>query len=208
MSTNTSKKDAKKQRILEMALKLFAQKGFKATTTKEIATECGITEGLIFYYFGDKQQLLLQIVKNFGFALRLQGDEEKLAKGSLEEALIQYGMKYLQFLTENRDYIMLIWSPEMIQDDMVSKEVLPLIQGIGTAGRSIFQQGLAGEIPLNETTYAVATTMITSSILIYFLIHFRFGGNIFMLEEEPFIRELVRLTLHGLIGQKAQADCT
>lgn len=55
----TTRRNAKKERILNAALKLFSQQGFHATTTKEIAAESGVAEGLIFYHFGDKRKLLL-----------------------------------------------------------------------------------------------------------------------------------------------------
>jgi len=52
-------KESKKELIFKAALKLFSQKSFHATTTKDIANECGVAEGLIFYHFGDKRKLLL-----------------------------------------------------------------------------------------------------------------------------------------------------
>ena len=112
---------SKKQRILETALKLFSQKGFHATTTKEIASECGVAEGLIFYYFGDKRKLLLEVVTHFTFFMRIQEAEEQWAKLPLEEALAQYGLRYLRFLNEHIDYLRLIWSPDMIRDETVSR---------------------------------------------------------------------------------------
>lgn len=191
-------KDSKKERILEVALKLFSQKGFHATTTKEIANECGVAEGLIFYYFGDKRKLLLHIVTNFSFALRIQESELQLTQHTLEEALVAYGLKYLQFLKDNMDYIILIWSPEMIQDEEVSQEVRQLIESIGAIGGNLLKDGLPAKEPLSESTYEVAITTMTSSILIYFIINARYGRSIHSLDAEAYIHELVRLLLHGL----------
>ncbi len=46
------------------ASKLFASRGFEATTTREIAAEAGCAEGLIHRYFRGKAGLLLAIVES------------------------------------------------------------------------------------------------------------------------------------------------
>ncbi|MBC7766252.1 MAG: TetR/AcrR family transcriptional regulator [Hyphomonadaceae bacterium] len=53
----------KEGRILDAACKIFALKGFSATTTNEIAKEAGIAEGTIFRYFKTKKHLLHGLLK-------------------------------------------------------------------------------------------------------------------------------------------------
>jgi len=48
--------------ILNAALKLFAQQGFSATPTSQIAKEAGVSEGLIFRHFGKKDGLLAAVI--------------------------------------------------------------------------------------------------------------------------------------------------
>src|SRR3954469_12747940 len=47
----------RRTQLLEIALNLFAKKGFNGTTTKEIAIAAGITEAVIFRHFPNKQAL-------------------------------------------------------------------------------------------------------------------------------------------------------
>ena len=49
---------ARRQQILEAAVRLFAQKGVARTTTRQIAQEVGVAEGLIFRYFPTKLDLV------------------------------------------------------------------------------------------------------------------------------------------------------
>lgn len=49
--------DARREQILEMAVNLFSQKGFKGTTTKEIARAAGVSEAIIFRHFENKDAL-------------------------------------------------------------------------------------------------------------------------------------------------------
>ncbi|WP_309088484.1 TetR/AcrR family transcriptional regulator [Domibacillus sp.] len=52
----------KEQRIIEESLKLFAQKGFAATSIQEIATACDISKGAFYLHFKSKEALLLAVL--------------------------------------------------------------------------------------------------------------------------------------------------
>lgn len=53
----------KKEKILGAALELFAREGFKPTSTSKIAKHAGVSEGLIFRHFHNKDGLLEAILK-------------------------------------------------------------------------------------------------------------------------------------------------
>jgi AcrR family transcriptional regulator len=54
--------DATRRRILETARRLFAQKGFGATTVAEIARESNLAIPTVYKNFGNKSQLLLKLI--------------------------------------------------------------------------------------------------------------------------------------------------
>lgn len=62
MSTEKIKVNAR-DRILETAIRLFSERGFNGTTTKEIAEEAGVNEALIFRYFSTKRELYGAIIE-------------------------------------------------------------------------------------------------------------------------------------------------
>ena len=47
----------KRERIINAALKEFAQKGYKNASTNEIVKEANISKGLLFHYFNNKKNL-------------------------------------------------------------------------------------------------------------------------------------------------------
>lgn len=51
-----------REKIVEAARSLFAEKGFDRTTTAEIAREAGISEGTIYRHFKSKRELLMECV--------------------------------------------------------------------------------------------------------------------------------------------------
>lgn len=54
---------SRKERIVTEARKLFAEKGYVDTSTKEIARNAGVSEALIFKHFGNKDRLLSFLIK-------------------------------------------------------------------------------------------------------------------------------------------------
>lgn len=49
----------KQDRIINAAIKEFAQKGYDHASTNEIVKVAGISKGLLFHYFGNKKQMFL-----------------------------------------------------------------------------------------------------------------------------------------------------
>lgn len=52
----------KQERILRAALEEFAEKDYKSASTDDIAARAGISKGLLFYYFKNKESLYLTLV--------------------------------------------------------------------------------------------------------------------------------------------------
>lgn len=61
-SEEDGKFSEKQLKILEAAIEMFAEKGYAATSTSEIAKRAGVTEGTIFRHYKTKKELLLAIV--------------------------------------------------------------------------------------------------------------------------------------------------
>lgn len=56
------KMSEKQKKIVAAAIEMFAEKGFAATSTSEIAKKAGVAEGTIFRHYKTKKDLLLSIV--------------------------------------------------------------------------------------------------------------------------------------------------
>ncbi|WP_165984377.1 TetR/AcrR family transcriptional regulator [Streptomyces sp. YIM 98790] len=57
------------QRLLAIATRLFAERGYERTSVQEIVDAAGVTKGALYHYFGSKDDLLHEI---YGRLLRLQ----------------------------------------------------------------------------------------------------------------------------------------
>ncbi|MGK5090908.1 TetR/AcrR family transcriptional regulator [Deltaproteobacteria bacterium TL4] len=57
------KVDETRVRVLNAAAKLFRHKGYAETTLREIAKECNLKAGSIYYHFGSKDEILEKVLE-------------------------------------------------------------------------------------------------------------------------------------------------
>ena len=56
--------EEKRRQILEAAVRAFARKGYHACRVGEIAEEAGVAYGLVYHYFGSKEEVLETIFRD------------------------------------------------------------------------------------------------------------------------------------------------
>lgn len=52
-----------KEKILQSAIRFFAEKGYQATSIQDIADDCSIAKGSIYKYYGSKEELYISILQ-------------------------------------------------------------------------------------------------------------------------------------------------
>lgn len=58
--------EGRREQILQTAVRLFSQRGFKGTTTKQIARAAGVSEAMVFRHFATKDELYGAILEHKG----------------------------------------------------------------------------------------------------------------------------------------------
>lgn len=157
------------KKIFLAAIDIFAQKGFSAATTMEIAKKAGVAEGLIFKHFKSKKELLfrlaLPIMEGFiaPITLKRLGVVFTQEFTSLEEFLSAVFEERISFISKNRNLIRIILQEALINPDIqaalerVFKEKLaPLIVG---RLKKFQEQGLIAEMPISSAFRLMATNL-------------------------------------------------
>lgn len=70
-SSHEEKRDpeATRRRLLEAAVRVFAQKGYYGATVDDIVAECGSSKGSFYFHFESKEALFLTLVESFAAML-------------------------------------------------------------------------------------------------------------------------------------------
>jgi len=98
MAVSLTKVEDKHNRILQAAIKVFAQNGFHSSKVSEIAKEAGVADGTIYLYFKNKDDILIslfeeemeRIIQNM--KKEIGGEEDPLEKLK-KFALVQLNSK-------------------------------------------------------------------------------------------------------------------
>jgi len=51
------------EKLLAVALRLFVSQGYRSTTLEQIATAAGLSKGAVYFYFGSKESVLMELLK-------------------------------------------------------------------------------------------------------------------------------------------------
>jgi TetR/AcrR family transcriptional regulator len=60
-----SPRDEATEALLDAAERMLVRDGYGAITTRRVAAEAGLNHGLVHYYFGSMEELLLQVLERF-----------------------------------------------------------------------------------------------------------------------------------------------
>lgn len=76
MNNEKRKNNLSRQKLINSAILLFAEKGFDCTSTRDICKHAGVNLSLIPYYFGSKEGLYIDIIESvFHYGLTFMQEE-------------------------------------------------------------------------------------------------------------------------------------
>lgn len=80
VSHRERQREAKRNAVLQAAAQLFNERGFHATSLDDIAARLNVTKPTLYYYVKNKDEILLQCVRQ-GLDMMLEGIEASRAAG-------------------------------------------------------------------------------------------------------------------------------
>jgi AcrR family transcriptional regulator len=99
---------ATRERILEVAQRLFTAQGFDATTTRDIARDAEIGVGTLFNYFRTKEAVLVSLAMESVVSAHEEFARDALHGDSLEEELFAFVAAELRKLKPLRKHVPVI----------------------------------------------------------------------------------------------------
>ncbi|WP_069802129.1 TetR/AcrR family transcriptional regulator [Thermogemmatispora onikobensis] len=156
----------RREQIIDAALRVFARKGVARATNKDIAREAGITPGLIYYYFADKEALLRAVIESrspLRLFEQLEPEQWDAPPAEFLYAILCQALKII----ESEQVISLI---RTVLSELLHGEEIPLLPGlflpriIGVLQRYLRLQRERGmvrtEVDPEEMAQVLLSTMI------------------------------------------------
>jgi AcrR family transcriptional regulator len=99
----------KAQRIVEAMRRSVARRGTAGSTFDHVSREAGVSRGLLHYYFGTKEQLLVEAVRR-DCGLRMEQLERQLAGAQTAEDFIGLmAQNFKEAVREDPDFVTLVF---------------------------------------------------------------------------------------------------
>ena len=120
----------RRNQLLETALRVFAGRGFHATSMDDVAEEAGVTKPVLYQHFESKRALYMELLDDVGTQLR-----EAITKASAEASgprqQVEAGCAaYFRFVAEHRTEYRLLFGGGARRDEEFADAVRRVEEGI------------------------------------------------------------------------------
>ncbi|NDI35840.1 TetR/AcrR family transcriptional regulator [Chengkuizengella sediminis] len=107
----------KRKNIMESAMKLISQKGYHATSMKEIADDIGMAKGSIYNYFDSKEDLMISLLRYYFDPMYEKVEMVRENEGYLlpKEIFTRQLMVQMEQQSKYKEFIKMIMSEQVSQ---------------------------------------------------------------------------------------------
>ncbi|HUS70124.1 MAG TPA: TetR/AcrR family transcriptional regulator [Anaerolineae bacterium] len=194
-----AKRLTKKQReaqILDAATKVFASKGFRGATTREIATVAGVSEGTIYNYFDSKYDLLIAMSQRLALE-SLQQLDQLPPQEDVRAYVTALVRDRFELLTKNMDLIRALMPEVLVDDELrqayVEQVLSPALYYLG----AIIENRTRAGVFRNVDTHVVGRAMI-GAVMSFGYLWLQRPSELEQRSQEELVSEVVGLFLDGL----------
>lgn len=188
--------DETSQKIIDAAMALVRDKGYVATTTKEIARAAGVNECTLFRKFASKKDIVLQGANQAGWRAGVVPEVFEKAVWDLQADLEMFMRAYIDRMTP--DFVNLsigLRAPQLYE------ETRQLIMKVPQAFLTTFTDYLnkmceMGKIPKKD--FETLALTVFSATFGYTFLQASFGKELTDIEKDQYINESVQMFVKGI----------
>lgn len=188
--------DETQNKIVEATMNLIMERGYSATTTKDIALEAGINECTIFRKFKGKKEIVLKAMQLPKWNPNLS-EEDFTYTGDLEKDLLSFSKTYMRKVTPRMVKVSIgLRTPELYPDTAEGIMKVP----------QVFKQVLVGYFQemhrlgkIRKGDWEALAMMFLSMNFGFVFLDASFGSRLTKVGKEAYIQNSIRVFLEGII---------
>lgn len=153
---------ARRQQLLDVALRLFGERGFHHTSMNDIAEAAGVTKPVLYQHFGSKRDLFREVLREVGGRLR-DAVGKATAEAGGPRRQVEAGFRaYFGWVADTRGGFDVLFAGETRRDPDFVREALRVeteiadtiaslivVEGLSEERRRLLAYGIVG---IAETT--------------------------------------------------------
>ncbi len=176
-------KEARRKQIVDSALNLFVEKGYKGTTTQEIAKSAGVSEVTLFRNFDSKKDIFMEGV----VPVLMETLEENLNVGEdelPEKVLERFLVSRLNLISDKRKIVKLILMENQVNKDL---EDIDFIQSIS----DLIKKGIS-KMGFHKSKESFIARLIMGSVLSFMFLPEQNDESV-----KKFVSELIKAVIYA-----------
>jgi AcrR family transcriptional regulator len=149
MTRTEAEQSDTRQRIIQGAVRLFAEQGYAGATTRAIAEAAGVNEVTLFRHFGNKKNLMQAVIEQFSTLSGLSAAFDGQLSGDCREDLFKLG---LHFLEQRKAVLMALCAAERMPEirEIVARPPILQRQMLSQYLQQQIERGKVRELPNPE----------------------------------------------------------
>jgi TetR/AcrR family transcriptional regulator len=153
-----AQREQTRERIVDAAVAAFADLGFRAASTRDIASRAGVTQGLVTYHFTSKEDLWFAAADRIFAGFREEVLGERGADGRNPRAAARDALRrYVRFVAHHPELIRFMIEEGKVADDrmrwLVERHLRPVYRDFEPLVDAVFPSDRSGAAHLY---YAIA----------------------------------------------------
>jgi TetR/AcrR family transcriptional regulator, cholesterol catabolism regulator len=189
-TSRTRQADRRRAELLDVALRLFAERGFETTTIADISAAAGTAHGLVYHYFASKDELLLAVLERNSFLPALRQLLAVAPDQPATEVLPRIATGFSAMLRERADIMSLV-----VRESQTNAQVAAAMGQLVGEGLDLLTGYLEGRIAAGELRPHDAT--VTARAIFQAIV----AGHLNRIPAPGFEVGLVDVVLHGVLAR-------
>ncbi len=188
--------DETSQKIIDAAMILVRDRGYVATTTKEIAKAAGVNECTLFRKFKNKKDIVLQGVSQAQWRAGVTQDIFKQVTWDLQTDVEMFMRAYMDRMTP--DFVNLsigLRAPQLYEETspMIMKVPQAFLTSFTDYLKQMYERG-----KIAQADFEALSLTIFSATFGYTFLSASFGDRLSPVEKEDYIKQSAQMFIKGL----------
>jgi AcrR family transcriptional regulator len=192
-------------KILQSAQRLFARKGFDATTTKDLAADAGVAEGTLFRYFTNKKAILIEVATQ-GWVSILTDLLTELSEMSNYKAIANMMRRRMSNMGENVDMMKVCFMEAQFHPELRDQIQAEVVNKMTDIAELYFEEAIAKGVYRSNLSAKVISKVFVGMFAVAGFSNetMAMGGS--PLELQQMAEGLSDIFLNGVLANKAKAE--
>jgi AcrR family transcriptional regulator len=162
------RQEARRQQVREVALRVFSERGYRATSMQDLAREAGMGKASLYHYLTSKEELLTELYEevireNVVSVLKIAGSDRTPV-----EALREVIVDRVVYTCKNRELLNIFFEEEAELPQAMRRRLVRAKREYEDAVMKILERGCeAGEITIETTPRVFINTVLGAANWVY-----------------------------------------